>query len=92
MGNRLNKERQAQLEPKRLKIALDAIMKAGYNPKTVFFETRDGVQHLRAIEFAYKGNTIQFYPYSGWHSGKGIKAGRGLQNLLKQINTEPFKS
>lgn len=37
------------------------------------------------LEFMYKKNKIVLYPYSGWHSGKGIKAGRGLDNLLKQI-------
>ncbi|NJL75313.1 MAG: hypothetical protein HC892_10045 [Saprospiraceae bacterium] len=31
------------------------------------------------------GKIIRFFPYSGWHSGSGIKYGRGLQNLLKQI-------
>ena len=40
------------------------------------------------LEFKYKGNTIKFYPYSGWHSGKGIKDGRGFQNLIKQLEVE----
>lgn len=92
MSKRLNEKRQEKLEPRRLKHALEQITKAGYNPQAVYFTTADGVQHLRAVEFLYKGNTITFYPYSGWATGKGIKDGRGLQNLLKQINTEPFKS
>lgn len=37
------------------------------------------------LEFVYNGNTIKFWPYSGWHSGKGIKDGRGFKNLLRQI-------
>jgi hypothetical protein len=37
------------------------------------------------VEFEWKGNMIKFWPYSGWHTGKGIKDGRGLQNLLKQL-------
>jgi hypothetical protein len=92
MGKRLNQERQEKLERERVEHALKKITQAGYNPKPVYFTTRDGVQHLRAIEFLYKGNVISFYPYSGWAAGKGIKDGRGLQNLLKQINTEPFTS
>ena len=31
------------------------------------------------------GFKIHFFPYTGWHTGKGIKDGRGLQNLLKQL-------
>ena len=40
----------------------------------------------KELVFEYNGNTITFYPYTGWATGKGIKDGRGLQNLLKQIN------
>jgi len=32
------------------------------------------------------GSTINFFPYSGWHSGKSIEDGRGFKNLLKQLN------
>lgn len=37
------------------------------------------------LEFEWKGNAIKFWPYSGWHTGKGIKDGRGLQKLLDQL-------
>lgn len=37
------------------------------------------------LDFVFKGNPIKFWPYSGWHSGKGIKDGRGFENLLKQL-------
>jgi len=50
--------------------------KKGY-PITYLDETR--------LEFVYKGETIKFYPYSGWHTGKTIKDGRGLQKLLNQL-------
>ena len=33
----------------------------------------------------HNGFKIHFFPYTGWHTGKGIKDGRGLQNLLKQL-------
>lgn len=37
------------------------------------------------ITFKYKGKTIQFFPYTGWASGRGIKDCRGIKNLIKQI-------
>ena len=37
------------------------------------------------LEFTHKGNTIKFYPYTGWHSGKGIKQGRGFWNLIHKL-------
>jgi len=88
MANRLNKERQDRLEPKRVEYAYNEIMKAGYNPVMVSYNN----QPVREIQFKFKGNIITYFPYSGWATGKGIKDGRGLQNLLQQINTEPFKS
>ena len=37
------------------------------------------------LHFKYKGSTVIFWPYTGWHSGKSIKDGRGFQKLLKQL-------
>lgn len=37
------------------------------------------------LRFNFKGNTIYFFPYSGWAQGKGITPCRGIKNLLKQI-------
>ena len=39
----------------------------------------------KCLEFLYKGNTIRIFPYKGWFTGKGIKDGRGIAKLLKQI-------
>lgn len=39
----------------------------------------------RSFKFEYKGNPIRVFPYKGWFTGKGIKDGRGIKNLLKQI-------
>lgn len=39
------------------------------------------------IQFMFKGNLITFFPYTGWHTGKGIIDGRGLWNLLKQLKS-----
>lgn len=42
-------------------------------------------ENQKAIEFAYKGCIIRFFPYTGWASGRTIKDCRGIENLLKQI-------
>lgn len=39
----------------------------------------------KRITFDFKGHTVMFYPYKGWFTGKSVKDGRGLINLLKQI-------
>ena len=75
--SRLNKERQSELEPKRLEYAKKCITDLGYE---ITFEVNT------ALHFIYKGETVKFFPYSGWHTGKSIKDGRGLQNLLNQIS------
>ena len=76
MSSRLDQEREARLQPKRMQVAIDAINKLGL-PITY----KDDVK----IEFIYGGSKVSFFPYSGWHSGKSIKDGRGLDNLLKQL-------
>ena len=40
------------------------------------------------INIIYKNNIIKFFPRTGWHTGKGIKDGRGIKKLLKQIVTK----
>jgi sporulation-control protein spo0M len=37
------------------------------------------------LYFEYKDQTVTFYPYKGWATGKSIKDGRGIKNLIKQI-------
>lgn len=76
MSNRLNKEREEYLQPIRMKVATDAINKLGL-PITY----QDGTK----IVFIYGDFPVTFFPYSGWHTGKSIKDGRGLQNLLQQL-------
>jgi len=75
---RLNKEREKQLTPKRLTTALLKIGKC----KNV----TDMVISEKLIEFMYKGEIVRFYPYSGWATGKTITDGRGIDNLLKQLD------
>lgn len=75
MSKRLNQEREQKLQPLRIEHAKQAIEALGYSITS---------DHT-TITFTFKGNLIHFFPYSGWHSGKGIKDGRGLSKLLKQI-------
>ena len=76
MSNRLDKEREEMLQPERMEYAIEQLTKLGYTP-TYIDKTR--------IEFGYMDERVTLYPYSGWHTGKSIKDGRGLQKLLNQI-------
>ncbi|NDV93462.1 hypothetical protein D0T84_00830 [Dysgonomonas sp. 521] len=73
---RLDIERQKELEPKRMAYAKEQIQKLGYE---ISFENDT------EIRFEFNGNTVKLFPYSGWHTGKGVISGRGLNKLLKQI-------
>lgn len=77
MSNRLDQEREAVLQPKRLEFAKEKIKALNLE---IIQET--GV----LIRFKFKGEIITFYPYSGWHSGKTINDGRGIKKLLTQIS------
>jgi hypothetical protein len=73
---RLDKERQQKLEPLRMNTAVEKITALGLKieKKTSTF-----------LQFEYKGSLITYFVYSGWASGKTIKDGRGLDNLLNQL-------
>ena len=77
MSKRLNQEREQRLQPERIKSAKAEIERLGF---VIQFEDNT------SLKFQYLGNLITFFPYSGWFSGKGIKDGRGLKNLLEQIS------
>lgn len=74
---RLDEARQQELEPKRIDYAKEQLEKLGFKVK---FQVETA-----SISFEFKGSKIILYPYSGWHTGKTIKDGRGLENLLKQL-------
>lgn len=76
MANRQDKQRQVELEPKRINFAVEQIEKLGY--KVTF-------RNSTRIEFEYNGSKVEFYPYSVWHTGKSIVDGRGIEKLLKQL-------
>ena len=73
---RLDIERQKELEPKRLAYAKEQITALGFE---ILYEDE------KEIRFRFKGEVVKFFPYTGWATGKTIKDGRGLNNLLKQI-------
>lgn len=75
---RLDKEKQTKLEPERVNYALSKLKELG---KEIIY------QDSTSIKFIHKSETVTFYPFSGWHTGKTIKDGRGINNLLNQIKT-----
>lgn len=74
--SRLNTERQNKLEPIRMRTAINEIQRLGLT----ILNCTD-----KMIEFEYKVHSIKYYPYSGWATGKTIKDGRGLMNLINQL-------
>lgn len=74
--SRLDIDRQKELEPKRIDYAVNEIISLGYD-----ITHADSVK----VQFHFKGKTVTLYPYSGWFSGKTVKAGRGIKDLLNQI-------
>ena len=75
MSKRLDQEREARLEPVRIRKAVDVLQKMGYETKV----------ESKSVTFIHNGNKLTYFPYSGWLSGKGVKDGRGLDNMLKQL-------
>lgn len=73
---RIDTDRQKELEPKRMAYAIKALKARGVEVTQV---------NGSKLEFEYDGAVISFWAYSGWHSGKSIKEGRGIENLLKQL-------
>ena len=83
---RLDIERQERLEPQRME-----------STKILLEDMGCKVEPLEAHpDQAYKvtlpdGRMIQFWPYSGWFSGKGIGSGRGFAKLKQAIKTKEAK-
>lgn len=75
--NLIRNEKRKDKEPGRWKYATSVLKERGYNPIPD--------ENNKCIRFSFKGNTITVWPYTGWFSGKGVKDGRGINKLLKQI-------
>lgn len=65
-----------ELQPNRMKYAKEQLTKLGIK---IDLETE------ATLTFTWKGNVIKHHAYTGWHSGKGIKDGRGIKNLINQL-------
>ena len=79
MSKRLDQQRQALLEPKRMRLCKEKLESLGFD-----VVERGSTQ----LQFIYNGGVVNFWPYSGWHSGRGIQDGRGFEKLLKQVSHE----
>lgn len=76
MLKELRKERRANKEGSRMDFAIKQLTGLGHK---VTMETNN------AISIIFKGERVMVYPYTGWFTGKTVKDGRGIKNLLKQI-------
>ena len=76
MSNRLDQEREAEFQPKRMESCKKKLEELGFLVNEV---------NNTELQFVFKNNTIKFWPYSGWYSGKFVKSGRGFVNLLKKL-------
>ena len=76
MGSEISNTLRKELQPRRMQYAINMIEKAGC---TITF------QDEKEIIFQYQGERVNFFPYTGWATGKSIKDGRGIDNLIKQL-------
>lgn len=77
MGKRLiNPEVQAELTKRRSMYALEKL-----SQKQVHIDTVDE----KKIVIIHRNKKIVLYPFTGWFTGKTIKDGRGIENLLSQL-------
>ena len=73
---RLNIERQDKFQSLRMDYAKQKLQELGFEITS---------EDETCIWFMFKGYSVRLFPYSGWHTGKTIKDGRGIDNLLKQL-------
>lgn len=76
MGSDISNTLRKELQPERMQYAINLIKKAGC---TITF------QNDKEIIFQYKDERINFFPYTGWATGKSIKDGRGINRLINQL-------
>lgn len=65
-----------RLERERVDYATNQLLEAGIEPTY-----EDG----SVIEFMFHGSKIKLFPFTGWFTGRTVKDGRGIHNLLKQV-------
>ena len=62
--------------PKRIRYAVEKLTELGLE---IAF------QNSTEIHFIWKGERVRLFAYTGWFTGKSVKDGRGIHNLLKQL-------
>lgn len=67
---------KAQIYEERLQYAIDQL-----NDIDIYVD----VVSDKEIRFEHKGETIKFFPFKGWATGKSIKDCRGIRNLINQL-------
>jgi len=72
----IDKDKRSELEPTRMEYAISKLTELGYE---VTHETDSW------LTITFKGWPVKLFPYTGWFTGKTVTDGRGIQNLLKQI-------
>jgi len=76
MGSNISNTLRKELQPRRMQYAINMILNAGCE---ITF------QDDKEIIFQYKDERVNFFPYTGWATGKSIKDGRGIDKLIKQL-------
>lgn len=69
-----NREKRAKIEPQRVQYAIDKLHNSGHRMDRTLDDTKYLVDDY-----------IDFWPYTGWWSGKGIGSGRGIHELIKKL-------
>jgi hypothetical protein len=72
-------EHKAIAQDHRTRYAIKKLKSIGIKPK------QELVGERIRLSFNWKGQAIIFWPFTGWHTGKSIKDGRGIKNLIKQL-------
>ena len=69
------RQREAILTPSRMEFAVDKLVEAGHHV----------VLNPQNNKVIIIDDRIQFWPFTGWFSGKGIGSGRGIHVLLRKL-------
>jgi hypothetical protein len=77
MSKHIDPEEHSELQLRRMEFAMLQLDEVGVKELVRMNDT--------TISFIHNGHKILFFPYTGWATGKGIKDGRGLRNLLNQL-------
>lgn len=67
---------EATETPKRMRYAVEKLTELGVEIE---------FQNSTELHFTWKGERVRLFVYTGWFTGKTIKDGRGINNLLRQL-------